>query len=85
MYKRQVTNGANALKNFPTFSSFNIQNADGKVILRLSTFIPFLLAGVCVAVIVLLINSTYGRAFKAIGRTRSPPKPWASTLPATSA
>ena len=61
-----VTNGANALKNFPTFSSFNIQNADGKVILRLSTFIPFLLAGVCVAVIVLLINSTYGRAFKAI-------------------
>ena len=59
-----VTNGANALKNFPTFSSFNIQNADGKVILRLSTFVPFLLAGVCVAVIVLLINSTYGRAFK---------------------
>ena len=48
-----VTNGANALKNFPTFSSFNIQNADGKVILRLSTFVPFLLAGVCVAVIVL--------------------------------
>ena len=40
-----VTNGANALKNFPTFSSFNIQNADGKVILRLSTFVPFLLAG----------------------------------------
>ena len=61
-----VTNGANALKNFPTFSSFNIQNADGKVILRLSTFVPFLLAGVCVAVIVLLLNSTYGRAFKAI-------------------
>ena len=51
-----VTNGANALKSFPTFSSFNIQNADGKVILRLSTFVPFLLAGVCVAVIVLLIN-----------------------------
>ena len=36
------------------------------MILRLSTFVPFLLAGVCVAVIVLLINSTYGRAFKAI-------------------
>lgn len=47
-----MTNGANALKNFPTFSSFNIQNADGKVILRLSTFVPFLLAGVCVAVII---------------------------------
>ena len=61
-----ITNGANMIKDFPTFSSFNIQNADGKVILRLSTFVPFLLAGVCVAVIVLLINSTYGRAFKAI-------------------
>ena len=61
-----VTNGANALKNFPTFTSFNIQNAGGETVLRLSTFVSFLLAGVCVAVIVLLINSTYGRAFKAI-------------------
>ena len=61
-----VTNGANALKNFPTFSNFNIQNAGGEVVLRLSTFVAFLLAGICVAVIVLLINSTYGRAFKAI-------------------
>jgi len=61
-----VTNGANALKNFPTFSSFNIQNANGETVLRLSTFTAFLLSGVCVAAIVLLINSTYGRAFKAI-------------------
>ena len=61
-----VTNGANALKSFPTFSNFNIQNADGETVLRLSTFMAFLLAGVCIAVIVLLINSTYGRAFKAI-------------------
>ena len=61
-----VTNGANALKNFPTFSSFNIQNANGETVLRLSTFAAFLLAGICIAVIVLLINSTYGRAFKAI-------------------
>ena len=61
-----VTNGANALKNFPTFSSFNIQNANGETVLRLSTFVSFLLVGVCIAVIVLLINSTYGRAFKAI-------------------
>ena len=61
-----VTNGANALKNFPTFSSFNITNAAGETVLRLSTFAAFLLTGVCVAVIVLLINSTYGRAFKAI-------------------
>ena len=61
-----VTNGANALKSFPTFTSFNIQNESGETVLRLSTFTAFLLAGICIAVIVLLINSTYGRAFKAI-------------------
>ena len=61
-----VTNGANALKSFPTFSSFNIENADGEVVLRLSTFVPFLLVAVCIGIMVLLINSTYGRAFKAI-------------------
>ena len=61
-----VTNGANALKHFPTFSSFNITNGSGETVLRLSTFTAFLLAGICIAVIVLLINSTYGRAFKAI-------------------
>ncbi len=61
-----VTNGANMLKNFPTFSSFNITNSSGQTVLRLSTFIPFLVAIVCIAIIVLLINSSYGRAFKAI-------------------
>ena len=61
-----ITNGANMIKSFPTFSSFNITNADGEVVLRLSTFMPFLVAIVCIAVIVLLINSSYGRAFKAI-------------------
>lgn len=61
-----VTNGANALKSFPTFSSSNIENANGEVVLRLSTFVPFLLVAVCIGIMVLLINSTYGRAFKAI-------------------
>ena len=61
-----VTNGANALKSFPTFSSFNIENANGEVVLRLSTFVPFLLVAVCIGIMVLLINSTYGRALKAI-------------------
>ena len=61
-----VTNGANALKSFPTFSSFNIENANGEVVRRLSTFVPFLLVAVCIGIMVLLINSTYGRAFKAI-------------------
>ncbi len=61
-----VTNGANMIIKFPTFSSFNIKNASGEVVLRLSTFIPFLVAILCIAVIVMLINSSYGRAFKAI-------------------
>ena len=61
-----VTNGANMLKNIPTFTSFNIKAADGTVLLRMSTFFPFLVVAVCIAVIVLLIHSSYGRAFKAI-------------------
>ncbi len=59
-----VTNGANALKSFPTFSSFNIELPG--FTLRLSTFVPFFLGAVCIGAILLLINSTYGRAFKAI-------------------
>lgn len=46
-----ITNGSNLLRKFPTFSS---------------TIFPFAAAGICIAVIVLLINSSYGRAFKAI-------------------
>ena len=61
-----ITNGANMIKSFPTFSDFNIKNAGGAVILRLSTFVPFFVAIVCIAIIVLLIHSSYGRAFKAI-------------------
>ena len=32
----------------------------------MSTFVPVLIATVCIALIVLLVNSTYGRSFKAI-------------------
>ena len=46
-----ITNGSNLLKSYPTF---------GKAT-------PYvLLAGAMIAIILLLINSTYGRAFKAI-------------------
>ncbi len=62
----KITNGANALRGYPTFADFNITNAQGKIIFRLSSFVPLLVAGVCIFVIVLLINSSYGRAFKAI-------------------
>lgn len=62
----KVTNGANALRGYPTFSDFNIKNAQGITVLRLSSFIPILFAGICILIIILLINSSYGRAFKAI-------------------
>ena len=61
-----ITNGANMIKGFPTFSSFNITDGSGRTILQLSTFIPFLVTTICIAIIVLLINSSYGRAFKSI-------------------
>ena len=60
-----VTNGANMIKSFPIFSSFNIKS-NGATVLYLSTFVPFLIAIICVVLIVLLVNSTYGRAFQAI-------------------
>ena len=60
-----VTNGSNMLKDYPTFNDFNITLASGST-LYLSTLIPFVIAGVCIAIVVLLINSSYGRAFKAI-------------------
>ena len=62
----KVTNGANMIKGFPTFSSFNITNSSGQIVLRLSTFVPFLIVSLCIVLIVLLINSSYGRAFKSV-------------------
>lgn len=46
-----ITNGSNLLRKFPAFSS---------------VLFPFAVSGICIALIVLLINSSYGRAFKAI-------------------
>ncbi|HHU23214.1 MAG TPA: branched-chain amino acid ABC transporter permease [Clostridiales bacterium] len=46
-----LTNASNVLRRYPLFSS---------------TLFPFIVAGICIAIIVLLINSSYGRAFKAI-------------------
>ncbi len=46
-----ITNGSNLLRGFPSYSSV----------------IPyFVIVVICIAVIVMLINSSYGRAFKAI-------------------
>ena len=46
-----LTNGSNLLKTYPTFHT---------------VLFPFAVSGACIAIILLLINSTYGRAFKAI-------------------
>lgn len=62
----RITNGANAVRSYPTFADFNITDATGNIVFRLSTTIPLLIAGICIFIIVLLINSSYGRAFKAI-------------------
>ena len=61
-----ITTGSNMLRLFPTFTDFNIKNAEGEVVVYLSTLVPFVIAGVCIFVIVLLIRSTYGRSFIAI-------------------
>lgn len=61
-----ITNGANMITQIPTFNNFNITDESGKVVFRLSAFFPMLIMILCVALIVMLINSSYGRAFKAI-------------------
>lgn len=46
-----ITNGSQLLRGFPYFKGI---------------FLPFVIVGICILIIVLIINSTYGRAFKAI-------------------
>ena len=61
-----ITNGANMITQIPTFNNFNITDSSVKVVFYLSYFFPMLIMIICVAIIVMLINSSYGRAFKAI-------------------
>lgn len=68
-YLGPITNGSNALRLFPSFDSMNIRpggDPTAPVSIYLSTTSAFLIAGVCIALIFMLVNSTYGRAFKAI-------------------
>ena len=55
-----ITNGSNQLRKYTTFTDIKIGS------LKFETIFPFLIATLCIAVILLLINSSYGRAFKAI-------------------
>lgn len=59
-----ITNGSNLLKSFVRTST--MQLTIGSVTLSFSTFVPVLIAVICITIIVLLVNSTYGRAFKAV-------------------
>ncbi|MDO4982399.1 MAG: branched-chain amino acid ABC transporter permease [Eubacteriales bacterium] len=59
-----VTNGSNLLKSFERTSTFKGVLFGMK--LKFATFVPVLIATVSITLIVLLVNSTYGRAFKAI-------------------
>ena len=59
-----ITNGSNPLKSFVRIADFELEI--GGTVISLSTFIPVLLSAVCIGIIVLLINSSYGRAFTAI-------------------
>lgn len=58
-----ITNGANMLRNYIDLGDVKIPFTD--IPFPPTTFV-FLVAGICVAVILLLIHSSYGRAFKAI-------------------
>lgn len=59
-----ITNGSNLLRKYTAFSDMNIQL--GTTVYKLGTIFPFFIAMISIAIIVLLINSSYGRAFKAI-------------------
>lgn len=58
-----VTNGANPMRSYLDLTDVKIPFTDIPVP---PTFFVFIIAGVCIALIMLLINSSYGRAFKAI-------------------
>ncbi len=60
----KVTNGSNLLRKYTNFSDMKL--VFGNVTLKFTTIFPFLIATLCIFLIVLLINSSYGRAFKAI-------------------
>ena len=58
-----LTNGANLLREFKDLSRITLPFSD---IPFPPTLFVFIVVGICILLIVLLINSSYGRAFKAI-------------------
>ncbi len=60
----RITNGSNLLRKYTSFSDMRVDV--GSMTLRFDTIFPFLIATLSITVIVLLINSSYGRALKAV-------------------
>jgi branched-chain amino acid transport system permease protein len=60
----RITNGSNLLRKYTTFADMKVQI--GGTIYRLDTIFPFFIATISIVIIVLLVNSSYGRAFKSI-------------------
>ena len=59
-----VTNGSNPLRRYVRMNAFSVDI--GNTSFGLSTFFLVFLSAFCIGIIVLLVNSSYGRAFKAI-------------------
>ena len=59
-----ITNGSNLLRKYTSFSDMKI--VLGSVTIKFGTLFPFFVVTLCILIIVLLINSSYGRVFKAI-------------------
>ena len=60
----KLTNGSNMLRKYTDFADMKVSL--GSMTLKFGTVFPFLIAMLSILVIVLLINSSYGRALKAI-------------------
>ena len=60
----KITNGSNLLRKYTNFDDIQVQV--GGMIYKLDTLFPFLIATLSIDIIVLLVNSSYGRAFKSI-------------------
>ena len=60
----RITNGSNLLRKYTNFNDIQIQL--GGTIFKLGTIFPFLIATLSILIIVLLVTSSYGRAFKSI-------------------
>ena len=60
----RITNGSNLLRKYTNFHDIKLQV--GGMIYQLDTIFPFLIATLSIVIIVLLVNSSYGRAFKSI-------------------